>query len=113
MKCIYNTTLIMCPKSLPNHPALHLRTENHATSLTYPGQSTGPGLILVDKLAGRPHGPQLSQEATVIATVQISKHGLEGKGGLLSIIKGNATVRARLAWVATNDQKRTTYGKRW
>ena len=59
--------------------------------LLRPMQSSGRLLIGHDILALGEVAPELAQEGSLIAVVQVAKHGLDGLGGLSSIVEGNAT----------------------
>lgn len=61
-------------------------------------------LVRLDILALRKIGPQLAQEAPVIAAVQVSEDGFDGLGGLLSVVEGDT---AGLK-VSDDEGKRTT-----
>lgn len=49
--------------------------------------------VLLHVLAVRPDRPQLTHEGALIAVVKLAQLGLDGLGGLLSLVEGNATVR--------------------
>jgi hypothetical protein len=53
-------------------------------------QNPGESLVRLDILALREVGPQLAQEAPVVAAVQVSEDGFDGLGGLLSVVEGDA-----------------------
>lgn len=54
-------------------------------------QSSGRLLIGHDILALGKVAPELAQEGSLIAVVQVANHGLNGLGGLASIVEGDAT----------------------
>jgi hypothetical protein len=58
-----------------------------------PVQSSGRLLIGHDVLALGKVAPELAQERSLIAVVQVAKHGLDGLGGFSGIVEGNATRR--------------------
>jgi len=48
---------------------------------------------VLDVLEGAEDGPQLAQEASVVVAVVVADDGLDGLGGLVSLVEGDLTTR--------------------
>lgn len=59
----------------------------------HPVQDARRSLAALDELAGGEGGPQLAEEAPVVAVVQVSEQRLDGIAGLLCLVEGDAAVQ--------------------
>ena len=57
-----------------------------------PLQDSRRGIAGLNKLERGEVCPQLSEEAAVVAEVEVAEERLDGLGGLLSVVEGNAAV---------------------
>lgn len=48
---------------------------------------------MLDVLERAEDGPQLAQEASVVVAVVVADDGLDGLGGLVSLVEGDLTAR--------------------
>lgn len=66
---------------------------------------------MLDVLEAAKDGPELAKEAAVVVAVVVADDGLDGLGGLVSLVEGDLTAMG--SDVIRSICLRSTYGNRW